>query len=73
MGEHSEPIGTIHTLAYGPTQKSPLSMQAFFQVAPALISSRFLPPYPHLLLCAPNQNRQTTQAKGKEIYGKPKH
>ena len=27
-GEHSEPIGKIRTLAYGPTQKSPPSVQA---------------------------------------------
>ena len=43
-GEHSEPIGTIRTLAYVPTQKSPPSVQAVFQVAPAPISSRFLCP-----------------------------
>ena len=34
-----------------------------FQVAPALMSSRFLCPRPSLLLGAPNQNRQATQAK----------
>ena len=61
-GEHSEPIGTIRTLAYGPTQKSPPSVQAVFQVAPAPISSRFLCPRPPLLLSAPNQNRHATQA-----------
>ena len=60
--EHPEPIGTILTLAYGPTQKSPPSLQAVFQVAPAPISSRFLYPPPPLLLGAPNQNRQATQA-----------
>ena len=32
-------------------------------VAPAPISSRFLDPRPHLLLGAPNQNRQAAQAK----------
>ena len=41
-GEHFEPIGTIRTLACGPTQKSPPSVQAVFQVASAPISSRFL-------------------------------
>ena len=61
-GEHSEPIGTIRTLAYGPTQKSPPSVQAVFQVAPAPISSRFLCPRSPLLLSAPNQNRHATQA-----------
>ena len=61
-GEHSEPIGTIRTLAYGPTQKSPLAVQAVFQVAPAPISSRFLCPRPPLLFSAPNQNRHATQA-----------
>ena len=61
-GEHSEPIGTIRTLAYGPTQKSPPSVQAVFQVAPAPIPSRFLCPRPPLLLSAPNQNRYATQA-----------
>ena len=60
--EHSEPIGTIRTLAYGPTQKSPPSVQAVFQVAPAPISSRFLCPRPPLLLSSPNQNRHATQA-----------
>ena len=60
--KHSEPIGTIRTLAYGPTQKSPPSVQAVFQVASAPISSRFLCPRPPLLLSAPNQNRQATQA-----------
>ena len=33
-GEHCEPIGTIRTLAYGPTQKSPPSVQAVFQLLP---------------------------------------
>ena len=33
-GEHSEPIGTIRTLAYGPTQKSPPSVQAVFKLLP---------------------------------------
>ena len=61
-GEHSEPIGTIRTLACGPTQKSPPSVQAVFQVASAPISSRFLCPRPPLLLSAPNQNRHATQA-----------
>ena len=61
-GEHSEPIGTFRTLAYGPTQKSPPSVQAVFQVAPAPFSSRFLCPRPPLLLSAPNQNRHATQA-----------
>ena len=61
-GEHSEPIGTIRTLACGPTQKSPPSVQAVFQVASAPISSRFLWPRPPLLLSAPNQNRHATQA-----------
>ena len=50
------------TLAYGPTQKGPLSVQAVFQVAPAPISSRFLCPRRPLLLSAPNQNRHATQA-----------
>ena len=50
------------TLAYGPTQKSPPSAQAVFQVAPAPISSRFLCPRRPLLLSAPNQNRHATQA-----------
>ena len=62
-GEHSEPIGTIRTLACGSTQKSPPSVQAVFQVASAPISSRFLCPRPPLLLSAPNQNRHATQAK----------
>ena len=61
--EHSEPIGTIRTLPYGPTQKSPPSVQAVFQVAPAPISSRFLCPRPPLLLSSPNQNRHATQAR----------
>ena len=61
-GEHSEPIGTIRTLACGPTQKSPPSVQAVFQVASAPISSRFLCPRPPLLLSAPSQNRHATQA-----------
>ena len=64
-GEHSEPIGAIRTLAYWPTQKkkkSPASVQAVFQVAPASISSWFLCPHPPLLLSAPNQNRHDTQA-----------
>ena len=61
-GEHSEPIGTIRTLACGPTLKSPPSVQAVFQVASAPISSRFLCPRPPLLLSAPNQNRHATQA-----------
>ena len=38
------------TLGYGPTQKSPPSVQAVFQVAPAPISSRFLCPRRPLLL-----------------------
>ena len=67
-GEHSEPIGTIRTLAYGPTQKSPPSVQAVFQVAPAPISSRFLCPRPPLLLSSPNQNRHATQATDPPIY-----
>ena len=50
------------TLGYGPTQKSPPSVQAVFQVAPAPISSRFLCPRRPLLLSAPNQNRHATQA-----------
>ena len=33
-GEHSEPIRTIRTLAYGPTQKSPPSVQAVLQLLP---------------------------------------
>ena len=61
-GEHSEPIGTIRTLAYGPTQKSPPSVQAVFQVVSAPVSSQFLCPRPPLLLSAPNQNRHATQA-----------
>ena len=61
-GEHSEPIGMIRMLAYGPTQKSPSSVQAVFQVPPALISPRFLCPCPPLLPGAPNQNRHATQA-----------
>ena len=61
-GEHSEPIGTIRTLACGPTQKSPPSVQAVFQVASAPISSRFLCPGLPLLLSAPNQNRHARQA-----------
>ena len=60
-GEHSEPIGTIRALVYGPTQKSPPSEQAVFHVASAPISSRC--PLPPLLLSAPNQNRHATQAK----------
>ena len=66
-GEHSEPIGTIRTLAYGPTQKRPPSVQAVFQVAPTPISSRFLCPSPPLLLSAPNQNRHATQAKSQIV------
>ena len=62
MGEHSEPIGTIHTLVYGPTQKSPPSMQAAFKVASAPISSRLLCSRPSLLLSAPNQNRHAMLA-----------
>ena len=50
------------TLGYGLTQKSPPSVQAVFQVAPAPISSRFLCPRRPLLLSAPNQNRHATQA-----------
>ena len=50
------------TLAYRPTQKSPPSVQAVFQVAPAPISSRFLCPRRPLLLSTPNQNRHATQA-----------
>ena len=61
-GKYSEPIRMIHTLAYGPTQKSPPSVQAVFQVAPILISSWFLCPRPPLLLSAPNQNHHATQA-----------
>ena len=64
-GEHSQPIGTIRTLAYGPTQKSPPSVQAVFQVTSAPISSRFLCPRQPLLLSAPNQNRHATQAINK--------
>ena len=43
-------------------KKSPASVQAVFQVAPASISSWFLCPHPPLLLSAPNQNRHDTQA-----------
>ena len=68
-GEHSEPIRKICKLAYGPTQKSPLSAQAVFQVAPTPISSRFLCPRPPLLLSVPKQNRHATQAtKSLGIY-----
>jgi len=67
-GEHFEPIGTIRTLAHGPTQKSLASVQAVFQVAPTPISSRFLCPRPPLLLSAPNQNRHATQAINELIY-----
>ena len=59
---YSEPIRTIHTLAYRLTQKSPPSEQAVFQVAPAPISLRLLCPRPRLLLSAPNQNRHAMQA-----------
>ena len=59
---YCEPIRMIRMLAYGPTQKSPPSMQAVFQVAPAPISSRFLCPRPRLLLSAPNQNCHAMQA-----------
>ena len=62
-GEHSEPIATIHTLAYGLTQKSPPVRAGSFQVAPAPISSWFLCPRPPLLFSAPNQNCHAAQAK----------
>ena len=70
--EHSEPIGTIRTLAYGPTQKSPPSVQAVFQVTPAPISSRFLCPRLPLSLCSPNQNRHATQASCTPVETKNK-
>ena len=62
MGEHSEPIGTIRTLAYGPTQKSGPGRAGGFSSCSAPISSRFLCPRPPLLFSAPNQNRHATQA-----------
>ena len=63
--KHSEPIGTIRT---PPTQKSPPSVQAVFQVAPAPISSRFLCPRPPLLLSPPNQNRHATQVTWELVF-----
>ena len=49
MGEHSDPIGTIRTQAYGQLKKGPRPWKRFL-VAPASIALRFLCPRPLLLL-----------------------
>ena len=42
-GEHSEPIGTIRTLAYGPTQKSPPSVLVSFAAVIRVVTQRSSP------------------------------
>ena len=42
-GEHSEPIGTIRTLAYGPTQKSPPSVLVSFAAVIRVVTQRCSP------------------------------
>ena len=49
MGEHSDPIGTFRTQAYGQLKKGPRPWKRFL-VAPASIALRFLCPRPPLLL-----------------------
>ena len=49
MGEHSDPIGTFRTQAYGLLKKGPRPWKRFL-VAPASIALRFLCTRPPLLL-----------------------
>ena len=65
--QHSDPIGTISTQAYGLLKKATCPSRRFL-VAPAPNSLRFLCPRLPLLLCVPNQNHHATQAT-KEAIG----
>ena len=61
MGEHSDPIGTFRTQAYGLLKKGPRPWKLFL-VAPASIPCGFSALARLYYLSALNQNRHATQA-----------